>query len=235
MALASSDPDQASNLTSGLTSILACIIPLLALIYVGSVLWTLDYANRRRNPLNKTISLAAHHYAPIAYAFIVMTSLVVIAIPSWILLQYSLHQNYPNTKTRIGMRLVLFTACWTSVTAATFTILFVHPTWSRHPITSVGTQSIWMLLTWTFWLASVLVINHAVPRLFSKETCQHLVYCGHIRAIFGESTCTSVWFLDALIIRFSGVFTIGMAVMMWFAWRCARDIWSPSASRGSSV
>ncbi|KAJ7755528.1 hypothetical protein B0H16DRAFT_1722248 [Mycena metata] len=223
MAPAPSDPDQASNLTSGLTSILACIIPLLALIYIGSVLWTLDYTNRRRNPLNKAISLASHHYAPIAYAFVVITSLVVIAIPSWILLQYNLQHNYPNTKTEIGMRLVLFTACWTSVTAATFTILFVHPTWSRHPITSVGTQSIWVLFTWAFWVASATTLNAALPRLFDKQTCQHLVYCGHIRAIFAFSVLEIA------------VFTMGMAAMMWFAWRCARDVWAPSATRGQSV
>jgi hypothetical protein len=80
-----------------------------------------------------------------------------------------------------------FAACWTSVTAATFTILFVHPKWTKHPICSIGAQSIWVLLTWTFWLASAAVLNHAMPQLFEIDACQHLVYCGHIRAIFGTS------------------------------------------------
>ncbi|KAJ7846146.1 hypothetical protein B0H13DRAFT_110892 [Mycena leptocephala] len=223
MAPVPSDPDQASNLTSGLTSVLACMIPVLALVYIGGVLWTLDYRNRRQTPLNKTYSVGSHRYAPIAYAFIVITSLVVIAIPSWILLQYSLYHNSPNAEAQIGIRLVLFSACWTSVTAATFTIFFVHPKWSKHPISSVGTQSIWVLLTWTFWLASAAVLNHAIPQLFDDETCQRLIYCGHIRAVFAFSVLEI------------GVFTAGMATMMWLAWRCARDVWYPSPIRSQTA
>ncbi|KAJ7844785.1 hypothetical protein B0H14DRAFT_2585084 [Mycena olivaceomarginata] len=170
MALGTSDPDEASNLTSGLTSILACMIPVLALAYIGGVLWTLDYGNRRRTPLDKPSSLASHRYAPIAYAFIVITSLVAVAIPSWILLQYTLNQNYPNAEAQIGMRLVLFVLF---CTLGNFTskppglplagqasqrppllFFFVHPKWTKHPICSIGAQSIWVLLTWTFWLAS---------------------------------------------------------------------------------
>ncbi|KAJ7111950.1 hypothetical protein C8R44DRAFT_677605 [Mycena epipterygia] len=221
MAPVPSDPDQASNLTSGLTSILSCLIPVLAILYIGGVFWTVDYARRRRDPLNKMFPppTAARRYTPIAYAFVVTTSLVVIAIPSWILLQYSLHQNYPNAETRAGMRLVLFTACWTTVTAAIFTILFVHPTWSKHPISSVGSQSIWILLTWTFWVASAAVLISANPQLFNKDTCQHLIYCGHIQAVFVFSLLEIV------------VFTGGMILMMWLAWRCARDVWYPTSGR----
>ncbi|KAF7336995.1 hypothetical protein MVEN_02136100 [Mycena venus] len=223
MAPVPSNPDEASNLTSGLTSILACMIPVLAFAYIAAILWTLDYGNRRKTPLNKMTSLASHRYAPVAYAFIVISSLVVIAIPSWILLQYSLQQNYPNAEARIGMQLVLFTACWTCITAATFTILFVHPKWTRHPISSIGTQSIWVLLTWTLWLASAAVLNHAMPQLFNNDTCQRLVYCGHIRAVFAFSALEIV------------VFTAGMAIMMWLAWRCARGVWSPAPIRTESA
>jgi hypothetical protein len=67
MAPVPSDPDQASNLTSGLTSVLACMIPVLALVYIGGVLWTLDYRNRRQTPLNKTYSVGSHRYAPSEY------------------------------------------------------------------------------------------------------------------------------------------------------------------------
>ncbi|KAJ7472739.1 hypothetical protein FB451DRAFT_1469700 [Mycena latifolia] len=223
MAPVPSDPDQASNITSGLTSILSCLIPVLALLYIGGVFWTLDYAHRIRNPLDKMVSPVKHRYAPIAYALVVISSLVVIAIPSWILLQYTLHQNYPNIEARTAMRLVLFTACWTSVTAATFTILVVHPAWSRHPVSSIGTQSIWILLTWTFWIVSAAVLNGAIPQLFNKDTCQHLIYCGHIRAVFAFSVFEIV------------VFTAGMVTMMWLAWRCARDVWYPSPIRSQTV
>ncbi|KAJ6620079.1 hypothetical protein B0H10DRAFT_1912362 [Mycena sp. CBHHK59/15] len=207
-------PDQASNVTSGLTSVLACLIPLLALLYIGGMLWALDYAHRNPNPLNKATGVASRRrrYAPFAYTFAFMTSLVVIAIPSWILLQYSLRRNYPNVEAQIGMRLALFAACWTCTTTGMFTIFFIHPAWSRHPISSIGTYSIWILLTWMFWVATAAVLNAAMPQLFSGETCQHLVYCGHIRAVFVFS-----------IIQIA-TFTAGMATMMWLAWRCARDI-----------
>ncbi|KAJ7471411.1 hypothetical protein B0H11DRAFT_2283120 [Mycena galericulata] len=217
MAPALTDPDQVSNITSGLTSVLSCLIPVLALSYIGGVLWTLDYAYRTRNSGQKMLPPKAHRYAPGAYAFIVICSLVVVAIPSWILLQYGLQQNYPNIEARNAMRLILFSACWTSVTAAIFTILFVHPTWSRHPAASVGTQSIWFLLTWAFWIASAAVLSGAIPRLFSKDTCQDLIYCHHIRALFA--------FLLIEIVAFTG----GMVILIWLAWRCARDTWYPRA------
>ncbi|KAK6996512.1 hypothetical protein R3P38DRAFT_2565570 [Favolaschia claudopus] len=216
MAAASLDPNEASNLTSGLTSILACMIPVLAFAYIAGVLWTLDYRNRRRLPLDKAPP-TSHRYAPIVYAFMVITSLVEVAISSWVLLQYSLQGNYPNPETRSGVRLVLFSACWTSVTAGAFTILFVHPRWTKHPICSVGSQSIWILLTWTFWLASALVLNHAIPRLFASDMCQQLIYCGHIRAIF-------VLF-----------FTVGLVAMAFLAWRLAREVWHPAPVRSNQT
>ncbi|KAJ7196849.1 hypothetical protein GGX14DRAFT_504672, partial [Mycena pura] len=242
MAPVPSDPDLASNLTSGLTSILACLIPALAFAYVAGVFWTLNYANRRKAPLGILMSQGSHRYAPIAYSFLVISGLVIIAIPAWVLLQYSVHHNYPNVDTRTAMRLGLFTACWTSVTAATFTILFVHPTWSRHPISSIGTQSIWILLTWAFWIASAAVLNSALPQLFNKDVCQQVVYCHHIQAIFSASSPSSINVARAndTIINTTSVsglrmvlpltqpvsstaFTGGLILMMWLGWRCARD------------
>ncbi|KAK7006224.1 hypothetical protein R3P38DRAFT_1704094 [Favolaschia claudopus] len=222
MAAASLDPNEASNLTSGLTSVLACMIPVLAFAYIAGVFWTLDYRNRRRLPLDKAPP-TSHRYAPIAYAFVVITSLVEVAISSWVLLQYSLQGNYPNSETRSGVRLVLFSACWTSVTAAAFTILFVHPKWTKHPICSVGSQSIWILLTWTFWLASALVLNHAIPRLFARDMCQQLIYCGHIRAIFAFSVLEFI------------VFTVGLATTAFLAWRLAREVWHPASVRSNQA
>jgi len=217
------DPDQASNITSGLTSILSCLIPVLALLYIGGVLWTLDYAYRPRNSTQKMLPPKTHRYAPIAYGFVVICSLVAIAIPSWILLQYGLHQNYPNIEARNAMRLILFTACWTSVTAAIFTILFIHPRWSKHPVSSVGSQLIWILLTWTFWIVSAAVLNGAIPQLFNKSTCGHLIYCSHIQALFAFMLIEIV------------AFTAGMIMMIYLAWRCAREVWYPMGPRTRSL
>ncbi|KAF7312654.1 hypothetical protein MIND_00279600 [Mycena indigotica] len=212
-----SSPGQASNFTSGLTSALACLVPLLAFVYVAGVFWTLDYANRRRMPMNKTQLPIVRRYSPFFYSFLVMTSLVMIALPSWVLLQYSLQLNYPSKRTVIALRLFLFNACWTSTTSAAFTIFMLHPIYSRHPISSIGTQSIWTLMTWSFWVAGAAVLSNAVPQLFDKTFCDNLVYCGHLQAI------------QIMSLVEVGALTAGLLVLIWLGWRCARDIWHSDA------
>ncbi|KAJ7063565.1 hypothetical protein C8F01DRAFT_83206 [Mycena amicta] len=213
------NPDEASNLTSGFTSILAVLIPVLAFAYVAAVFWTLDYANRRRMPLTKTATPMGRRYAPVAYSFLVMTGLVMAALPSWTLFQYELHHNYPNHRVLVALRLIIFAACWTSTTAAAFAIFIIHPTYARHPISSIGTQSIWTLLTWSFWVSGAAVLSNTVPRLFEKDFCQQLVHCGHLQAI--QVFC---------LIEIAAL-TAGMFVLMWLAWRCARDVWLPAPNR----
>lgn len=105
------NPDQASNLTSGLTSALSCLIPLFAFLYIGGIFWTLDYARRIRNPLDKMASSSSsRRYAPsefridirfgnrtdfrhpqVAYAVVVITSLVVVR-------EYAEYHNGPTQK-----------------------------------------------------------------------------------------------------------------------------------------
>ncbi|KAJ7614083.1 hypothetical protein FB45DRAFT_1064907 [Roridomyces roridus] len=215
MGLVLVDPSPSNNSTSALTSILSCLIPLLVLLYIGAVLWTLDYAYRPRDSEEKMLVPKTYRYAPVAYGFVVIISLVTIALPSWILLQYNLHHNYPNIEARNVMRLILFTACWTSVTAAIFSILFIHPTWSKHPVSSVGTQSIWILLTWVLWIASTGVLVSAIPHLFAKDTCAQLAYCTHIQTLF------------AFLIVEIAASTVGLLTMSYLAWKCAREIWYP--------
>ena len=81
---------------------------------------------------------------------------------------------------------IRFSACWTTVTAAAYTILFIDPTWSTHPVASVGAQGIWVLFTWLLWIVSSGMINASVPSLLVKARCAGVAYCLQIQLMFGK-------------------------------------------------
>ncbi|TFK36688.1 hypothetical protein BDQ12DRAFT_609412 [Crucibulum laeve] len=190
-----------SYLSSTITSLLACITPMLGLMYLVALSWTYRYARRNPRPLNKTSGVRLQRFAPLVYVFLVLSSLAEVAIASWLLLQYRFHGNYPNVIALRGTRLVLFSACWTSLTAGAYTLLFLHPTWSKHPISSIGTQAIWVFATWVFWIAGAAVINASVPGLLVGGSCDGVIYCGQIRALFGMYMCYSVKLSEELIFK----------------------------------
>lgn len=78
-----------------------------------------------------------------------------------------------------------FSGCWTTVTSGTYTLFFLDPVWSRRPIASIGTQAVWVLVTWVFWVAGAGLLNKS-SRLFTTFSCDGVVYCGQLKALFGE-------------------------------------------------
>jgi len=54
-------------LSSSLTSVIACLTPMLALMYCCALFWTYRYAQRYPRPLNKTSGLRLQRYAPRMY------------------------------------------------------------------------------------------------------------------------------------------------------------------------
>ncbi|CAK5268155.1 unnamed protein product [Mycena citricolor] len=212
--------DKASNLTSGLTSILACIIPVLAFLYFGAIILTWDYSRRREVAIEKRASSASmisrfrRVSAPVAYAFTVIISLIVIAFSSWLLLRYSLFNNYPSPKVQIALRLVSFSASWTFVTSALLTILVLHPSWCKYALCSLGAQTLWACITCVLWLASVLVFNRATPIavIFRAEVCAGIVYCQHLQTV-----------LVLAVLQMSG-FAIGVTYLGWRSWQCAQRV-----------
>jgi len=83
------------------------------------------------------------------------------------------------------MQLLRFSACWTTITAGMYTVLFLHPVWSKYSISSVGAQATWILLTWLIWVTGAATLNAALPRLLVGDSCMGLVYCGQIQSLFG--------------------------------------------------
>ncbi|KAG2018243.1 hypothetical protein CC2G_007686 [Coprinopsis cinerea AmutBmut pab1-1] len=201
-------------LSSTITSLTACITLMVGLLYLVILSCVYKYAYAHPKALNKVSGVWLQRYGPFAYVFLVVASLCEVAMTSWLLFQYRFHHNYPNTEVLIGIRFLLFSSCWTSLTAAAYSILFVHPTWSKHPGVSVGAQSIWLLVTWILWIVGAGLTNAAVPKLLMDlTTCGEVVYCGQIRAVFAMAVIQSL------------ALTAGMSAILWLAWQSARDAW----------
>jgi len=204
-----------SYLSSTTTSLVTCLTLMIALMYLVVLSWAYRYAQKNPRPINKTSGVWVQRYAPIVYAFLVLSSLMEVAFSSWLILQYRFNHNYPNVQTRDGARLLLFASSWTSLTAGAYTLLFGHPTWSKHPVSSVGAQAIWIFVTWLFWVVGAGIVNSSVPSLLDKGTCESVVYCAQIRGLFGVAVIESL--------TLSG----GMLVMLWLAWQSARYALEP--------
>ena len=72
------------------------------------------------------------------------------------------------------------------MTAGIFSFLFVHPVWSKYPISSVGSQALWVFATWILWIVGTGLVDAALPSLLVKGSCRDIVYCGQIRTLFGK-------------------------------------------------
>ena len=77
------------------------------------------------------------------------------------------------------------------MTAGCYTVLFLHPAWSRYSISSIGAQALWIFFTWFIWVAGAATLNSAIPRLLVGGSCFGLVYCSQIQGLFGESDLAS--------------------------------------------
>ena len=98
-----------------------------------------------------------------------------------------------------------FSACWTMVTAGIYTVLFLHHSWYKLSIASVGAQSTWLLLTWIFWVTGASLLNSALPTLFSGGSCVTVTYCGQTQTLFGQSISPN---LQQIILIFQKAFAI---------------------------
>ncbi|KAF9447415.1 hypothetical protein P691DRAFT_671571 [Macrolepiota fuliginosa MF-IS2] len=212
-------PDFSTSYTSTtLTSIIACAIPMIALMFLAGISWVYHHSLQNPKAINKASGYQLQRFAPLFYIFIVLASLAEVAISSWLLLQWDYHHNYPNPRIRAGARYLLFTACWTTATASIFSFLFVHPRWSRYPISSIGSQALWVLVTWIIWIVGSGIVNAALPSLLVKGSCMNIIYCDQVRSLFGKRPLILQYPIDSVAL------TLSMAVMIWRAWQSTRDV-----------
>ncbi len=77
-----------------------------------------------------------------------------------------------------------FASTWTFVTAVIYNFLFLHPRWSKHSISSIGAQAIWLFITWLFWVVGAIIVNSSIPKAINKSQCEGIVYCVQLRLLF---------------------------------------------------
>ncbi|KAF8183435.1 hypothetical protein BJ912DRAFT_853653, partial [Pholiota molesta] len=217
--------------------LIACIVPMIALMYLLLLSWTYQYSQRNPRPLNKTSGLWLQKYAPGAIRTTIMLRRISaenVAITSWLVLQYRFNHNYPNVLFRTGTRLLLFASSWTSLTGGAYTLLFIHPSWSKHPVSSIGAQAIWVFVTWLFWVVGAGIVNSSVASLLDRQVCETIVYCSQIRGLTGRFRtiyfpCSLIQFIILINIVLRLTLTAGMSLMLWLAWQSARYSVGPVA------
>ncbi|KAI0080965.1 hypothetical protein K474DRAFT_1657130 [Panus rudis PR-1116 ss-1] len=156
------------------------------------------------------------------YVFLIICSLIEAATSIWLLSQYDhLHfRAYPSLGARDGLRLSIFAAFWTLLTSTLFLVLITRPSvflfpsrpnLDLQPVTSVGPQAIWALLTWCFFVACVAVLNSSLP--FGDDInnpCWGALFCDALQVAFAFDVIEMV------------ALTLGMLVFSWLLWRTMR-------------
>ncbi|TFK69965.1 hypothetical protein BDN72DRAFT_839746 [Pluteus cervinus] len=215
--------EQASQPSTGISHVVCGVVTgatlVVALLYFCALYFIWRYARLNPRALNKPSGIRLQKYAPIVYVFVVCSSLAEIALCVWLLLQYKIHQNLPNNEILIGSRFLLFCASWSTLTAGTYSLLFLHPVWSTHVVSSIGAQAIWVFFTWLFWIVGAGIVNNAMPFLMTTGNCTGIIYCGQVQSLFAIAV------LEIIIL------TGGMVTMMYLAWSSTRDLLRPAASR----
>jgi len=209
-----------SYFSSTLTSVIACLTPMLGLMYLAVLSCAWRYSMSHPRALNKSSGVLIQRHAPSIYVLLVLGSLVEVAIASWLIFQYRFNHNYPNIEVRTGARLLLFASCWTSLTAGAYSVVFLHSAWSKHPMASIGAQAIWIFVTWLFWIVGAGILNNAASSfLVHGGMCgpDGVAYCSQIRALFGVAVVESL------------MLTGGILAILWLAWQSARYIFEPAS------
>ncbi|KAI9570625.1 hypothetical protein HD554DRAFT_2083616 [Boletus coccyginus] len=220
---ASPDASKSRMYSSAISSVIAAVTPMLALIYFCPLYLLYRHSKRHPRTLNKVSGLRIQQYGPLIYIFLLFSSLAEVADATWLLLQYKYNNNAPDSMTRTGVRFLLFAGCWTTVTSGTYTLFFLDPLWSRRPVASIGTQAVWVLVTWVFWVAGTGVLNKSLPSLFMDDSCVGVVYCGQLQALFALSMLQIF------------TLTFGMIVISWLVWRSARYVRQPMVIRVTPI
>ncbi|KAF9533956.1 hypothetical protein CPB83DRAFT_804982 [Crepidotus variabilis] len=201
---------RAPYITTTISSIAICLTLLIVLVYLAIFSWAYRAANQCPKALNTRFGVWLQRYAPGGYAFLVLSSLIIVDIAGWLVLQYRFNHNYPRSAVRMACHLLLFASCWTFLTALAYTVLFLYPAFSKHPISSIGAQVVWLFTTLLFWIIGAGILNGSVPGIIDKSQCEGIVYCFQIRLLFGMAVIESV------------LITVAIVAIVWLGWQSTR-------------
>jgi len=194
-----------SYLTASITSIVASVTVIVAVFYLTGLFFLSQRMPKDNMPVNKCSTFRLQRSVPFVYMLVVFSSLVEVSVSSWLIGQYASKHNYPSLDSRKSVCVTLACACWTCVTAGAYLVLSFHPSWRTLPISSIGAQAVWILITWIFWVTATAVIDKALPSIIISGNCG-LIYCGQLQVLFAIAVLQIV------------VLTLAMFIVIWLAW-----------------
>ncbi|PCH42125.1 hypothetical protein WOLCODRAFT_101576 [Wolfiporia cocos MD-104 SS10] len=181
------------------TAAVASIAVTVSLIYIIGLYFLYRYSQRHPKALNSAQGVRVQKYTPFVYVFLIFCSIVEIAVAVWLMVQYRNAGWYPSLGARNGICLCLFSGCWTLVFSTIYVVLIVHPTLSKNPAVSIGGQSLWVLATWSFWVACVATVNGALP-LATSGVCWGIAFCSQTQALFAFAIIEMVTFTLCMLV-----------------------------------
>jgi len=198
--------DQQQTTSKGITAATTTVSLVVFAGYMVASYYLFRFSKVNPKPVNRNSGMVLQRIVPLFYVFLILIGLIEVSISAWLLAQYHHIGSFPNVGARDGVRLVVFSTCWTMLFSTIYSFLFVHPTLSEHPLSSLGSQALWSLLTWCFWVASSATLNRALPLITLHASCAGSVYCGQLQAIF------------AFAVIYVLSFTLAMLVIGWLIW-----------------
>ncbi|KAL7423174.1 hypothetical protein Q5752_002474 [Cryptotrichosporon argae] len=116
---------------------------------------------------------------PIIFALLCVFAIIEGCITAWLVAKFNDNNSYPSNSYRDRLKFLVFTSWWTVVFTALYIAAFLLAATSF--VASLASHTIWLFITWVFWLAAAASITAA---LGGGKRCGHadLLYCNHLVA-----------------------------------------------------
>ncbi|KAJ9127192.1 hypothetical protein QFC24_001429 [Naganishia onofrii] len=141
------------------------------------------------------VDAAVRRGHPILFGLLAVIGIIEGAITSWLVRQYQHGDNtYPNNSFRDRLRFAVFTSWWTVIFSIAFMVLYLMGIGGI--FTSIASHTIWLFVTWVFWLA---VAASITSMLGGGYVCSHsdLVYCN--QNVAAEAFAWIEWIIITVI------------------------------------
>jgi len=177
-----------------ITAVLTVVLFFTAIAY-GVGIFVLCRSAKRSISLNSALAIRRQLYTTAVFVLLIFFSLLESATAVWLIAQYIHTRVFPNVGARDGVRISLFAASWTLITSTILLLLFLHPKYTNHPLSSVRTHAAWIILTWSFWVACVATLSRALP----VAHCAGSAYCMQFRSAFALGMIETIIFTLSML------------------------------------
>ncbi|KAG8788617.1 hypothetical protein FRC15_003141 [Serendipita sp. 397] len=122
----------------------------------------------------------------IAFALLILFSIVEGAITTWITVQYGKNHNYDSISIRDRVRLLVVASWWTVFFGFIYLLLFLHSARTGSDLTSVLSHLIFLGLTWILWTAGAASLTSSLGGgINCSKVDRNVVYCNQLNAAEG--------------------------------------------------